>query len=201
MSESIFKSIFGANWENLPAVMKAHYANRAYTDDEVIVEGTLDVMAKAPLKWFALPMKWLGQIPIKNEKNVPVTVWFASGLDTKAFHFRREFRFKNQNPYIFHSRMVQIKDNKVIEIMPFGLSWKMLYRWDGTKVILDHDGYALNLFGYFIPLPLTFLLGKGYAEEHPIDCNTFSMITHITHPLWGKIYEYKGTFKVMERIW
>lgn len=41
-------------------------------------------------------------------------------------------------------------------------------------------------------------MGKGYAEEIPIDDKTFSMITHITHPWWGKLYEYKGQFVVVE---
>jgi hypothetical protein len=93
--------------------------------------------------------------------------------------------------------MLQIKGNEVIEIMRFGLGWKMRYSWDGEKVILAHCGYALNLFGHFIPLPLTILLGAGYAEEHAIDDNTFEMLTHITHPWWGKIYEYKGRFEVV----
>ncbi len=57
----------------------------------------------------------------------------------------------------------------------------------------------MNIFGYFIPLPLTFLIGKGYAEEIATDNKTFDMITHITHPWWGKIYEYKGRFKVIEK--
>lgn len=195
-SEPIFKSIFGASWNDLPPVMKKHYANRPYTDDEGIVEGTLDVMSAGPIKLIAPIMKLMGQIPARNEKNVPVTVQFQSDKDSKAFHFKRTFHFKDSEPYVFHSRMVQIKDNEVIEIMRFGLGWKMLYSWDGEKVILNHNGYALRLFGHFIPLPLTFLMGKGYAEETPIDDNTFDMITHITHPWWGKVYEYKGQFEI-----
>ena len=82
--------------------------------------------------------------------------------------------------------------------MRFGFGWKMRYAWDGEKVVLSHKGYALQLFGHLIPLPLTILLGAGYAEEHPIDDNTFDMQTHITHPWWGKVYEYKGRFKIAE---
>lgn len=196
MSEPIFKSIFGESWEALPPIMQKHYANRPFTGDETSVEGTLDVMCKAPLKWLAPLMKLMGQIPTHNEKDVPVTVQFQSDNDTNAFHFNRTFRFKNTKPYIFHSRMVQIKDNEVIEIMRFGLGWKMHYLWDGEKVMLQHKGYVLRLFGHFIPLPLTLLIGEGYAEEIAVDDDTFEMITYITHPWWGKIYEYKGRFGV-----
>ena len=195
-NEPTFKSIFGDSWDELPPVMKAHYANRPYSDDETVCEGSLDVMCKPPLKWLAPIMKLLGQIPPVNEKDVPVTVRFKSDQDSKAFHFVRTFRFK-AGTYVFHSRMVQIKDNEVIEIMRFGLGWQMLYAWDGEKVVLSHKGYVLHAFGHFIPLPLTLLMGEGYAEEHAIDDKTFAMITHITHPWWGKVYEYKGRFEVM----
>lgn len=199
-SEPIFKSIFGDSWDDLPSVMHKHYANRPYTDDEVVVKGALDVMCAGPIKLMGPLMRLMGQIPARNEKAVPVTVQFQSDKNSKAFHFVRTFNFQNDTPYIFHSRMMQIKDNEVIEIMPFGLGWKMLYRRNGEKVVLEHNGYALRLFGHFIPVPLTLLMGKGYAEETAIDENTFDMITHITHPWWGKVYEYKGRFKVKKKI-
>ncbi len=196
--EPIFKSIFGDQWNKLPPVMLKHYSNRPYGDDETIVEGKLDVMCAGPIRLLAPVLNLMGQIPAHNEKNVPVTVHFKSTEKSKAFHFQRVFKFGEAKPYIFRSRMVQIKNNEVMEIMRFGLAWKLHYLWDGEKVILKHRGYALCLFGLSIPLPLTFLLGEGYAEEVAVDENRFDMITHITHPWWGKIYEYKGRFEVKE---
>ncbi len=176
--------------------MKKHYANRPYSHDVVVVEGVLDVICKQPLKIMAPLMKLMGQIPAHTESNVAVTVKFSSDPDSKAFHFNRIFHFKDMPTYEFMSRMVQIRDNEIIEIMKFGIGWRMLYLWDGQKVILQHKGYGLSLFGHIIPLPLTFILGRGYAEEIAVDDNTFDMMTSITHPWWGKIYEYKGRFKI-----
>ncbi len=193
--EPTFKSIFGVSWNALPPVMQKHYANRPYCDDVVRVDGTLDVMCRGPLKVLAPLLSLMGQIPVRNEANVPVTVNFRSAQNSAAFQYDRIFHFKGRKPYIFQSRMVQIKGNEVVEIMRFGLSWKMHYLWEDNKVILRHDGYALHLFGWFVPLPLSYLLGHGYAEETPVDENTFDMMTNITHPWWGKIYEYKGRFK------
>lgn len=195
-NEPIFKSIFGEQWEELPPVMKRHYANRPYTQDITTVNGVLDVMCKPPLLYLSPLMKLLGQIPTRKETNVPVTVHFQSDVNSKSFYFNRIFNFANGKPYKFQSRMLQIKGNEVIEIMRFGLGWKLQYAWNGEKVILSHKGYALQLFGHLIPLPLTLLMGAGYAEERPVDDNTFDMETHITHPWWGKIYEYKGRFEV-----
>jgi hypothetical protein len=43
---------------------------------------------------------------------------------------------------------------------------------------------------------VTWILGAGYAEEYALDAERFSMFTHITHPWWGKVYEYKGVFQL-----
>lgn len=195
-NEPIFKSIFGDKWEDLPSVIKKHYANRPYTQDETTVKGVLNVMCRPPLLYISPLMRLLGQIPARNEAEVPVSVQFKSDLDSRAFRFYRIFNFTTGKPYTFESRMLQIKGSEVIEIMRFGLGWKLQYAWDGEKVILSHRGYALQLFGHQIPLPLTLLLGAGYAEERPVDDNTFDMETNITHPWWGKVYEYKGRFEV-----
>lgn len=176
--------------------MKKHYANRPYSREVTIVKGVLDVFCKPPLLWLAPIMRLLGQIPAFNQKKVPVIVCFESDLNSKAFHFNRRFNFSGGKPYVFQSRMLQVKGSEVVEIMRFGLGWKMHYSWDGEKVILAHKGYVLQLFGQLIPLPLTMLMGAGNATEYPVDDNTFDMEVNITHPWFGNIYGYKGRFEV-----
>lgn len=195
--EPTFKSIFGESWDKLPPVMKKHYANHPYSNQVTTVEGTLDVYCKPPLIWLSPLMKLLGQIPAFNEKNIPVTVRFESDSNSKAFHFHRCFNLAGGTRYIFHSRMLQISGNEVVEIMRFGLAWKLEYSWDGDKVLLKHKGYALKAFGHLVPLPLTILLGAGNAVEYPVDDNTFDMEVNIAHPIWGDMYGYKGRFEVL----
>jgi len=74
----------------------------------------------------------------------------------------------------------------------------MQYLYDGDKVILKHNGYVLRLFGKNIPLPISFLIGKGHAEERAIDAHSFSMFMRLTHPLFGTLYEYQGSFEVVD---
>lgn len=194
--EPTFKSIFGEDWGSLPPVMKKHYANHPYSDEVTTVEGVLNVFCKPPLLWLSPLLKLLGQIPTFNENNVPVTVRFESDLNSKAFHFNRSFNFPDRKRYYFRSRMLQISQSEVIEIMRFGLGWRMQFSWDGEKVVLSHKGYAIQMFGHLIPLPLTMLMGAGSAAEYPIDDNTFDMEVSIAHPWWGEIYGYKGRFRV-----
>ena len=69
--------------------------------------------------------------------------------------------------------------------------------WKNKKVLLTHKGYAWKFFGLIIPVPLTLLLGKVYAEEQVIDDNSFRMRMSINHPWFGKTFEYKGRFKIV----
>ena len=195
-NEPIFKSVFGKSWNELPPVLIKHYANRPYTNDETAVKGRLEVMCKPPLLWLAPIMKFLGQIPAYNESDVPVTVRFRSDLNSKSFQFNRTFEFQNSNPYKFQSVMVQTQDDQISEIMRFGFVWKTSFSWDGEKVVMSHQGFALKIFGHFVPLPLTYLIGSGYGEERAVDDNSFDMEVHITHPVFGRIYGYKGRFEV-----
>ncbi|PHZ85337.1 DUF4166 domain-containing protein [Paremcibacter congregatus] len=198
--DPIFKTIFGEDWNKLPPVMHKHYANRPYTTDLATVEGTLDVMCAGPIKFLA-PIFWLMRgIPPHTEVDVSVVVNFESDEESNFFHFRRIFNFKTRKPYSFNSRMMQIKDNEVVEIMWSGFGWRMHYVWEAGRVKLKHKGYVFHLFGCLIPLPLTFLLGEGNAEEIAIDDNSFDMKVTITHPWWGKVYQYGGRFKVKKNI-
>lgn len=196
-SQPTFKPVFGDDWDKLPPVLRAHYANRPYSDDEVVVEGVLDIECHAPLRHVASLMRVMKQIPATTERDVPVIVRFRSDADTSAYHFDRIFRFKAWGPYRFHSRMFPVSGNEVVEVMRFGLGWRMRYSWDGEKVVLAHAGYALRLFGHFIPIPLGLLLGEGYAQEVPVDERHFDMMTSITHPWWGKVYGYSGRFRIV----
>ena len=166
-SEPIFKSIFGDSWDDLPAVMKKHYAIRPYTQEQTTVTGVLNVMCKPPLLWLSPLMKLMGQIPTRNESNVSVAVRFKSDINTKAFHFNRIFNFLEGKPYTFQSRMLHIKGDEVIEVMRYGLGWKMSYAWDGEKVTLSHRGYAISIFGHFVPLPLTLFMGGWLCGRAP----------------------------------
>ena len=195
-NEPIFKRVFGEAWDKLPPVMRKHYANKPYTQDITVVEGTLDVSCSGPFKYLA-PIFWLLHgIPPANEKNVPVVVQFESDKNAQSFTFNRVFQFENRKPYNFQSYMIPIKGNEVIEVMRFGLCWRMNVVWEDDRVKLKHKGYAVRIAGHFIPMPLTMLMGAGNAEEIAIDDDNFDMQVEITHPWWGSIYEYKGKFTV-----
>jgi predicted DCC family thiol-disulfide oxidoreductase YuxK len=192
----LFKSVFGACWDELPAVIRRHYANRPFRDDVVRVAGTLNVRS-SPLGRLLKPaFRLTGALVPYEGDDIPVTVDFVTQADSAVFRFERIFHFPGKPPYRFQSAMVPIGGNELVEMMGFGFGWRLAYGWDGEKVILAHRGYVLKLFGTFVPVPLALLIGKGYAEEHPLSDDMFSMWTEIRHPWWGTVFGYDGTFGV-----
>jgi hypothetical protein len=89
--------------------------------------------------------------------------------------------------------------NEIIEFMGMGIGWKMNYEFEDGLVKLKHKGYVLRIFGFNIPMPLSLLIGKGYAQEKTISEDEFSMFVTITHPLFGVVYQYSGQFKITSK--
>lgn len=196
--QPIFKSIFGHQWMDLPQVMHKHYANRPYSDDVVTVEGKMDVEFGWLVKLFSPILRLVGALVPYQGKDIPVTVHFRSEPDSTAYCLDRTFNFPDKKPYVFFSKLIQIKDDVIVEVMKYGIGWKHRFYYDGNKVLLEHKGYVWKVGGNIIPVPIGLLLGRGYAEEEALNENTFRMKMNITHPLFGKMYEYRGVFKVVD---
>ncbi len=192
----IFQSVFGAQWPSLPPVMHRHYSNRPYCDDVVITVGKMDVEFGWLVRLLSPFLRIFGALVPHQGNDIPVTVYFKSEPDSAAFCLERIFNFENIKPYIFLSKMVQTKDDVIIEFMKFGIGWKHRCYYNGKKVILEHRGYVWKILGTIIPIPLTLFLGKTYAEETAINNNSFRMKMNIVHPWFGKIYEYRGVFEI-----
>ena len=190
----IFKPIFAESWDHLPTVMKKHYAIRPYSNDRITVEGTLNVR----ISWFVgLMSRLTGMLVPYSGDNIPVTVTLHSTPDSDAFIFDRRFHYPEYGTFIFRSHMERVGDNDLVEFMRYGIGWRLAYLWDGEKIILAHRGYVWRLMGRLIPIPLSWIMGRGYAEEIPRDENQFDMWTHARHFLFGETFAYRGSFTIV----
>ncbi len=199
----LFQQALGKEvWQEMPPVMQQHYAVRPFSDDKVCVEGKLDVTV-SPL--VGLLARLTGMLLARSGKDVPVKVEFTSDR-TGAFRFDRTFHFTDRDKngakvgkdIIFKSSMVHVRDNVFVEFMRFGIGWRLAFGWDGDKMVLRHRGYVWKILGFMLPVPLSFIIGKGHAEEVPVSDDGFSMWTHTNHFLFGKTFGYSGEFRVME---
>ena len=196
-TQPIFQDVFGELWPKLPQVMHKHYANKPYSDDVVTAEGTLDISFNLFGKLCTPFFRIFGTLIPYQGKNIKTTVHYKSSPHDNSVAFDRVLYFANRKPFYFKSKMVPIRNHHIIEYMKFGLGWSMHYDYENGMVKLKHRGYVLKIFGKNIPLPLGILIGKGYAQEEAISPDCFKMFVTITHPLWGKIYEYRGQFTII----
>ncbi len=196
--QPIFQPIFGKSWAQLPPVMHKHYANRPFSRDSVIVKGRLDIKLHWLVKMFAPLFAITKTLVPKAGSNIETVVNFASKPDSAYFCLEREFSFPDGQNYNFFSCMEPVGGNEVVEWTSSGIGWRAAYSYDGDQVILQHRGYCIKIFGRPIPLPFTLLFGRANAEERAISDIEFSMFMNITHPLFGELYSYGGTFEITE---
>ncbi len=194
--DPVFKPVFGADWDKLPPLMRRRFASRPYREDRVTVEGLLDV-SSSPLGRMLKPLfRLTGTLVPYEGRRIPVTVHFVTNAASNAFGFDRTFHFPGRKPYRFRSAMIPTGGNEIVEMMAAGIGLRMSCTWTGAKLVLAHKAYVINLFGHLIPLPLGFLIGRGYAEETPLNENEYAMMAEIRHPLWGRVFGYSGAFRV-----
>lgn len=197
MNDPIFKSIFGAAWDTMPAVFRRHYANRPYGTDVVTVEGVMDIECAGPIRWMAPLLALVRTIPPYTERDVTVTVHFRSHPRNGYFYFERVFYFKGRKPYRFRSTMIPAGGNEIVEATGPGMGWRCAFSSEGNRVVMRHRGFAAHVMGRTFAVPLAWLMGEGHAEEIAVDDDNFDMFMHLTHARFGKIYEYKGRFRVV----
>ncbi|NRA88958.1 MAG: DUF4166 domain-containing protein [Rhizobiales bacterium] len=197
--EPIFKSVFNEQWDNLPPIMLKHYANRPYSNDSYIATGKMDIEFSWLMQIAAPLLTLFGTlVPIKG-RDIKTTVTFNSEIDSPAFRLDRIFNFDDKKPFVFESKLIQVEKNIMLEIMKSGICWKHQFSFEDNKVVLKHIGYYVLIFEKLIPLPISWLFGKGYAEEWAISDNEFKMKMMIEHPIFGTIYTYSGQFKIEDK--
>ena len=190
----IFGPVFGPAWADLPPVMKHHYAIRPFSADTVTVEGMLDIRIAT---WMRPLLRLTGLMIWRSGDRIPVSVVFHSGPEDDGFYFDRTFRFP-EGEQRFKSRIEVVGGNEVIEFVGLGLGWKTAFVVDGDKIELQYRGYVWRIPGCTIPVPLAWLMGKGWAEEEAVSETSFRMRTHVRHFLLGDVFAYSGSFTLTD---
>jgi hypothetical protein len=195
-NEPLFQSIFGKPWSDLPPVMRQHYAVRADSQDEVVVDGVMTIRRGLITRILSPILRRLGSLPAHDGHDIPVRVRFYSGKNSHSFHFDRLFKFPDRDPVRFHSHLEPVSGHEVIEFMTGGIGWRAHYSAEGDKIRLRHIGYVWRIGPLRLPVPLKWILGVGQAEEEALSDDRFRMWMAITHPFFGESYRYDGTFRI-----
>ena len=193
----ILKSVFAESWDTMPKILKEHYAILPYSNDSIKLEGVMDIKLSTLTKSIKPLLKFFGALVPYEGKDITATVYVKSHPNKDNFVFERNFKISKNITYVSHSTFLKLKNNEVFERVKFGIGWISYYSYRDNKIILSHKGYAWRLCNITIPIPLTFILGKVYAEEQEVNNNQFRMLMKIKHPLFGEIFKYSGLFKIV----
>ncbi|MDW9146805.1 DUF4166 domain-containing protein [Legionella pneumophila] len=194
-NQPLFHYVLGSDWSKLPDLMKQRFSNKTYSSDTVVVNGVMTIKSSTWMRLIRPLLSLSGALIHKEGENIPTRVTFRTDIKSSCYWFEREFKFSP--PIQFKSYMLNIKDNIMVEFMRFGLGWRTKCLVEDDKVIMQHNGYVLRIFKLLIPLPMSILLGKCHVIEKPLSADSFSMDMELTHFLFGKVYEYRGVFKVV----
>lgn len=193
---TIFREILGPIWDELPRVMKAHYRNKAFCNDVTEMQGHLNVHTSWYSKLLSPAFAVLGALVPYKGTQVPVNVKARSNPTSNAYILEREFNYEGKGIRHFRSTLEPFGRNELIEFLRFGVGWRSSFDWNGERIVLEHIGYVWRVFRINIPLPISWIIGKGNAYEIPMSDTEFEMYMEIKHVLFGKIYGYDGRFEV-----
>lgn len=191
-----FAAALGQYWDQLPNLFKRRYGSTAYLNQCILLTGSLDITVSPFFKCMSPALRLVGALIPYPGTDVPVDINIISKSNTDIIFMNRCFRYPNRKPRHFNSKFAVTKKGDVIEFMRFGLGVRMRYQASKNCITLLHKGYVWRIFGLNLRVPLSLVLGKVSAKEVLQTNNSFNMFVRIEHSLFGKIFEYKGLFKL-----
>lgn len=195
----VFQDILGADWHRLGEVIRRHYFLRPFSSDYICVRGTMHEVSHSAIARLLIPMARLfGALVPYRGREVPIEVHYTTRLDDGTIHWDRVFHFPGRTPFHFRSHMECVGGSRVIEFVRFGVGMRLNVTAEDGALVFRDAGYIWRLFGVDVPLPMGLLMGRAYVEERPIVADHFSMRMTLTHPLFGELFRYNGSFTLTQ---
>lgn len=188
MNTSLMQQALGPQWDKLPAALQKHYQADRHTD-----VGTLDIEYPG---FMQLPLSLLhriGALLHRRAQNVPTTVEKWMGGDTQRW--KRTVSLGDGRNIYFRSHWRYAGGNELIEYVNPCLGLRMAVSVDDGKLHYTGRYFVARLGPVKLPIPEWLLLGHTTITETALDDKRFAMDFRLTHPLFGQIYRYAGTFR------
>jgi len=197
-TEPIFKQALQAQWDALAPVIRAHYSLSPFADQSLRLKGSMESVSHSTFARLLIPFTTLvGALVPYRGRNVPVEVVNQTRRDKAGLHWQRTFFFPGRKPFVFRSVMHHTGPYEITEYVRFGFGIRhKLAEKNGGLIYHDH-GYVWKIGKRSIPLPIHLMIGRSYTEEMPVSDTEFSMQMEIMHPVFGRTFQYNGTFSII----
>ncbi len=197
MNNSVFEQILGKKFKELHPILKIHY-NLHEPGEMRVFEGRMDEIKVSKVALILRPafklLNAFTPIPGKNIKTLlknSVCVKDSSMLWNRTFYYDRRI-------IDFNTKMICNSPGFVTEYVGMGLGIVMQVDIRDSKLRFESTHYHWNLRFFRIPIPHFLSPGKAVINEFAIDSNTLAVDFQVKHPLFGKMFGYKGTFNYVK---
>lgn len=188
MKTSLMQRALGSDWEKLPLVLQKHYGVGDLTET-----GFLDIEYPMLMQPYLSFLRVLGALTNRRGQQVSTTVE-KHDVDNRQY-WCRTIRYSGGKVVKFKSVFVAAKGNQLIEYVNPILGLKMSVRVQGDEIHYSGVCYILKLGTLMLPIPENLILGSTSIVEKALDNEHFYMDFRLTHPWFGELFRYAGSFK------
>lgn len=185
--KNLMQHVLGDDWERLPSSLKAHYQLGPNVD-----VGHLDIEFPRWMKPYLRLLHLVGALVTRSGRQVPTRV--EKDVVAGRQHWRRRMSFPDGATARFDSFWVSSGGNRLIEFVNPVVGLEMAVHVAGDELRYEGVRYVLNFGRIVIGLPEWLILGHTTIVERGLSATSFSMDFRLTHPLFGEVFRYSGTF-------
>jgi hypothetical protein len=186
--KSLMQNALGADWDKLPPALQAHYRFGKTTD-----RGCMDIEYPPFMQPYLSVLHLMGALIARGGRQVPTFV--AKTVVGERQYWRRTITYPDGQVVYFNSFWVFAGGNQMIEFVNPVLGLQMAVHVEDGKLHYRGVRFVAKLGRWLLPIPEWLVLGHTTITEHAIDATHFAMDFRLTHPLFGQIFRYAGTFE------
>lgn len=186
--KSLMQSALGADWDNLPPALQAHYRFGTTTDT-----GHLDIEYPQFMQPCLGVLRVFGALVNRSGRRVSTRVEKSVVGDRQ--YWRRTLTYPDGKVVCFNSFRVAVGSNQLIEFVNPVLGLQMAPRVEEGRLHYRGVQFVVKLGPLLLPIPEWLVLGRTMIVEEAVDDSHFVMDFRLTHPLLGQVFRYSGKFK------
>lgn len=186
--KSLLQQALGDAWDQLPPSLQAHYLPGTTLD-----VGHMDVEYPAFMQPVLFVLSHMGALVRRRAKAVHTRV--EKSVAGKQQHWRRTLRYADGQTLRFDSVWEPGPNGHVVEFVNSWLGLQMQPFVVGDQLHYRGVRFVVRLGRWALHIPEWLVLGHTTIVERAVDDHRFAMDFRMTHPVFGQVFRYSGTFR------
>jgi hypothetical protein len=186
-----------ADWGRLPVSIWRRFSKRLSDGATIVYVGEIDQAYLSRAGWWVAQFARLigGPLPTANEIGVPMIVTVTEDAASGGQIWTRITGRQHGFPQVIHSAKRFAGPTGLQEYLGFGLSMELRIAVADAALEFRSTGYALQLAGFRIKLPVWLTPGDLTVTHSDLGCGAFRFTLEIAHPRFGCIIRQSAVFR------